>query len=430
MSALAIAPLAAPPHAELRLPGSKSITNRCLLAAGLAEGTSVLDGLLLADDTEAMMDCVTELGATVRLLEEGLVEDGRRAEVRGTGGQLPQSGRVCARQSGTTARFVAPVLALSRGPWVLEGDAQLRARPMGDLFAALRDLGARVDDQSEPGRLPASIEGPVTARPVMVSGATSSQFLSGLLLAGPLLDGELTVTLAGGLVSRPFVELTMSVMRRFGADVSLDHDRYRVRPGGYRAAEVAIEPDGAAASYFFAAAALSGGSVRVQGLGRTSAQAEMAFPRLLATMGAEVEIGPDATEVRGRGRLHGVEADCSDFSDAVPTLAVVAAFADVPTRITGVGFIRDKESDRIGALAEELRRCGIGAVEEPDGLVIVPSPPHPALVRTRGDHRLAMAFSVLGLVTPGIEIDDPGCVAKTFPEFFATLEQLRERSLR
>lgn len=422
MSALAIAPLNAPPDAELRLPGSKSITNRCLLAAGLAVGTSVLDGLLLADDTEAMIDCITELGATT-----ALVEQGRRAEVRGTGGQLPKSGRACARQSGTTARFVAPVLALARGPWVLDGDPQLRARPMGDLFSALRDLGARVDDRGDPGRLPASIEGPVTARPVVVSGATSSQFLSGLLLAGPLLDGELTVAVADGLVSRPFVDLTMSVMGAFGADVSADGDRYRVWPGGYRAAEMAIEPDGAAATYFFAAAALGGGRVRVRGLGRTSAQAEMAFPRLLATMGAEVEIGPDDTEVRGGGGLHGVEADCSDFSDAVPTLAVVAAFADAPSRFTGVGFIRGKESDRIGALAEELRRCGIGAVEEPDGLVIVPGTPRPALVRTRGDHRLAMAFSVLGLVTPGIEIDDPGCVAKTFPEFFATLEQLRRR---
>jgi 3-phosphoshikimate 1-carboxyvinyltransferase len=219
----------------------------------------------------------------------------------------------------------------------------------------------------------------------------------------------------------------MSVMRCFGADVSAHDHRYRVRPGGYRAAELAIEPDGAAATYFFAAAALCGGRVRVPGLGRGSAQAEMAFPRLLATMGADVEIGVDYTEVRGRGPLHGVEADCSDFSDAVPTLAVVAALADAPTRITGVGFIREKESDRIGALAEELRRCGIGAVEEPDGLVIVPESPRPALVRTRGDHRLAMAFSVLGLLIPGIEIDDPGCVAKTFPEFFATLERLRRR---
>jgi 3-phosphoshikimate 1-carboxyvinyltransferase len=411
-----------PPEAELHLPGSKSITNRGLLAAGLAQGTSVLEGLLLADDTQAMIDCLAELGAVV-VLDEGR----RRAEVRGTAGRVPTSGRACARQSGTTARFVAPVLALARGPWVLDGDPQLRARPMGDLFGALRDLGAVVEDRGGDGRLPASIEGPITAHPVTISGATSSQFLSGLLLAGPLLDRELTVTVAEGLVSRPFVELTMSVMRCFGADVSADHDRYRVGSGGYRAAELAIEPDGAAATYFFAAAALCGGRVRVPGLGRGSAQAEMAFPRLLAAMGAEVEIGVDYTEVRGRGRLHGVEADCSDFSDAVPTLAVVAALADAPTRVTGVGFIREKESDRIGALAEELRRCGIGAVEEPDGLVIVPEPPRPALVRTRGDHRLAMAFSVLGLLVPGIEIDDPGCVAKTFPEFFATLERLRRR---
>jgi 3-phosphoshikimate 1-carboxyvinyltransferase len=417
---LAVVPLAAPPDVELQLPGSKSITNRCLLAAALAAGTSVLEGLLLADDTWAMIDCISELGATV-----ALDETRRRAEVAGTAGRVPDCGALQARQSGTTARFVAPVVAVAPGPWVLDGDPQLRGRPMGDLFAALRALGAGVDDSTAPGRLPAQIRGPIRGGPVGVSGATSSQFLSGLLLAGPLLDAELAVSVVDRLVSRPFVELTASVMARFGARVSSEPGWYRVAPSGYQAAEIVIEPDAAAATYFFAAAALSGGRVRVAGLGGRSAQAEVAFIWLLAAMGAAVDAGPGYTEVRGRGRLKAIEADCSDFSDAVPTLAVVAALADGPSRITGVGFIRAKESDRIGALAEELRRCGVDASEEPDGLVVTPRPPRPAIVRTRGDHRLAMAFSVLGLVVPGIEIDDPSCVAKTFPEFFATLERLR-----
>lgn len=420
MTSFAITPLADPPDVELRLPGSKSLTNRCLLVAGLAEGTSVLDGLLRADDTEAMADCVTQLGAEV-IIDHG----SGRAEVRGTSGRLQATGTAQARQSGTTARFIAPVLAVAPGPWFLDGDPQLRARPMGDLFGALRDLGARVDEAGVPGHLPASIKGPIRAGPVTISGVTTSQFLSGLLLAGPLLGAELTVRVVEGLVSRPFVELTVSVMRRFGATVSSGPDGFQVTPGGYRAEEVAIEPDAAAATYFFAAAAVTGGRVRVPGLGAASAQAEMSFPRLLSSMGAEVTIGADATEVCGRGPLRAVEADCVDFSDAVPTLAVLAAFADGPSRITGVGFIRTKESDRIGALVEELRRCGIEAGEEPDGLVVAPGQPRPALVHTRGDHRLAMAFAVLGLVVPGIVIDDPGCVAKTFPDFFATLELLR-----
>ena len=416
--ALTVEPLTGALDATVDLPGSKSITNRALLAAALADDTSSLSRVLLADDTEAMTDCVTALGAKVSL-------EGGRGEVRGIAGRLPDSGEAFARQSGTTARFVAPVLALAPGPWRLGGDAQLAGRPMEDLYAALRSLGARVEGPTDGRSLPVEIRGPVRGARAHVSGSVSSQFLSGLLLAAPLFPDGLEITVDGALVSAPYVTMTVAVMRRFGATVEAAGDTYRVAPGGYQAATLDIEPDASAASYFFAAAAIAGGRVTIDGLGTDSVQGDLSFAGVLEQMGAAVRMSPTETEVRG-APLHGLRIDCSTFSDTVPTLAVVAAFADGPTEITGVGFIRNKESDRIGDVVAELRRCGVEANEEPDGMTIHPSRPHAACIATHGDHRLAMAFSVMGLFVPGIEIDDPGCVAKTFPEFFEVLDTLRQ----
>jgi 3-phosphoshikimate 1-carboxyvinyltransferase len=414
-----IALLATSPDSRVELPGSKSITNRALLAAGLARGSSSLRRVLAADDTAAMLDCVRALGATVR--DDG----GGSLEVEGISGLVPCAGRCFARQSGTTARFVAPVLALAPGPWLLDGDAQLAARPMGDLYGALRELGAEVSQEHEDSSLPAVIRGPARRREVAIAGNTSSQFLSGLLLAAPLFPSGLCVEVAGSLVSAPYVSMTLDVMERFGASFERSGARYEISPGGYQSTTLEIEPDASAASYFFAAAAITGGRVRVLGLGRGSVQGDLAFVDVLAAMGAGVEIAEGYTEVVAHAGLHGVEVDCGNFSDTVPTLAVVAAFADSPTRITGVGFIRAKESDRIGAVVGELRRCGVDAVEEPDGLLVRPGPQHGARVDSHGDHRLAMAFAVMGLRTPGIEILGAECVAKTFPEFFEVLDELR-----
>ncbi|HVB06183.1 MAG TPA: 3-phosphoshikimate 1-carboxyvinyltransferase [Acidimicrobiales bacterium] len=418
--ALTVASLERRIDADVELPGSKSITNRALLAAALARGHSSLSRVLLADDTEAMLDCARALGAVVDHDPAAAT-----AEIEGIDGALPPTGTAFARQSGTTARFVAPVVALARGPWRLDGDPQLAARPMGDLFSALRALGAVVGEAPAGRSLPVEISGPIVGRRASVSGEVSSQFLSGLLLAAPLAPEGLEITVEGALVSAPYVAMTAAVMRDFGAQVDAEGRRYRVAPGGYRGASLAIEPDASAASYFFAAAAIGGGRVAVDGLGSDSVQGDLAFVEVLAAMGAAVSSSPRATEVRGPRRLGGVSVDCGSFSDTVPTLAVVAAFAEGPTEIRGVGFIRAKESDRIGAVVSELGRCGVEVREDPDGLTVFPSAAHGALVRTHGDHRIAMAFSVLGLFVPGIEIDDPGCVAKTFPEFFAALDQLR-----
>jgi len=424
---LAIEPLLGALDAEVRVPGSKSITNRALVCAALAAGRSELLGVLRADDTEAMVGCLQALGV-------GIEADwgSARIEVEGTGGRLARGPvEVDARMSGTTARFIAPLLALGEGEYRLTGHPQLAARPMGPTFAALRELGADVIEEVRPDRLPAVVhaEGRLPGGTLRVSGDVSSQFLSGLLLAAPLMRRGLAVELAGDLVSRPYVALTESVMGSFG--VSVEHPGgdadFVVAPGGYRPARAAVEPDATAASYFFAAAAICDGRVRVPGLGRGSVQGDLRFLEVLARMGVDVQIGHESVAVRGTGELRGVTVDLADISDTAPTLAVVAACASTPSRVTGVGFIRRKETDRIAAVVAELRRCGVEADEEADGFSVRPGPggPHGARIETYDDHRMAMSFAVLGLRVPGIVIADPGCVAKTFPDFFGVLGDLR-----
>lgn len=413
-----VEPLPSPPDSVVRVPGSKSITNRALLAAAMAEGASTLRGALTADDTEAMVGAVSALGASVD-------RQGTTWTVQGTGGAAPAGERaVDARQAGTVARFVPAVAAATGATVRVDAAPQMRSRPMGPLIEALRQLGAAVEEDGRAGHLPIVVKGPFASRGTELAGSASSQFLSGLLLAGPLMAEGLEVRLTSELVSRPYALMTAAVMAAFGATAEVSDEVCRVAPGGYREADYAIEPDASAASYFFAAAAITGGRVRVEGLGRDSMQGDMAFLDVLARMGASVEVGDDSSVVNG-GSLQGIDVDLADLSDTAPTLAVVAAVADSPTRVRGIGFVRSKESDRIGAVVEELRRCGVDAAEEDDGFTVRPGGVHGAVVDPHDDHRLAMAFAVLGLRVPGIDVADPSCVAKTFPEFFDVLEGLR-----
>lgn len=416
-------PLNAPPDVTVAVPGSKSLTNRALVAAALADGRSRLDGVLFADDTEAMLGGLRSLG-----FELHLDRDAARVEVAGSGGEVPAAeATVDVRLSGTTARFLAPLLALGRGTFVLDGGAPFRRRPMGPVFAALRHLGVEIRDLGVPGHVPVRIEADgLTGGRVPVAGDASSQFLSGLLLAGPATADGLTIDLTTPLVSERYVQLTTATMAAFGADVARpDPSSFVVPPSGYRAADYRVEPDASAASYLLAAAAITGGRVRVAGLTAATTQGDAGFAAVLGAMGAEVVVDDDGTEVRGTGVLHGIEIDLGAMSDVAQTLAVVAVFADSPTRVTGIGFIRAKETDRIGAVVTELRRCGIEAHEETDGFVIHPGRPVPTTVATYDDHRMAMSFALLGLVAPGIAIADPGCVAKTFPRYFEVLDLLR-----
>jgi 3-phosphoshikimate 1-carboxyvinyltransferase len=421
---LPIEPLTGPVDATVIVPGSKSITNRALVCAALADGTSTLDGVLFADDTEAMLDCLGRLG--IGIDADRSID---RVKVTGRGGRIPAAtATLDARLSGTTARFVAPLLGLGSGPYRLDGAAPLRARPMGPGLDAMSALGA-VIAADEPGHLPVSISGRLRGGEILLASAVSSQFASGLLLAAPCLDTPLTLRLEDEIVSQSYLALTAHVMASFGARVDAPDPRmWFVHPGGYRATASSIEPDASAASYFFAAAAITGGRVRIEGLGSASLQGDLAFVDVLEQMGAEVDRGSDVTEVRGTGSLRGVTVDMGDLSDTAQTLAAVAVFAEGPSEVTGIGFIRRKETDRIAAVVTELRRCGIDAVETDDGFQIQPGEPQPAVIETYADHRMAMSFALLGLRAPGIRIADPGCVAKTFPRYWESLDRLRSQA--
>ncbi len=426
---LPVDPLTGPVDVTFPIPGSKSLTNRALVCAALAEGTSTVRNVLHADDTAAMADGLSALGIAVSDHPAG---ETPTVLVEGCHGRPPaELAIVDARLSGTTSRFLLPVAALGAGTVRVDGALPLRARPMGPSIDALRSLGATVLEVGEPGHLPVEVSGgPVAGGALTVPGDASSQFLSGLLMAAPAMRTGMTIRVEGDLVSRPYVEMTAAVMGAFGVRVDRPDDAtWHVEPQAYRGADYEVEPDASAASYAFALAAVTGGRVTVAGLGPGSLQGDVAFVDVLERMGARVERAPDAITVTGSGSLRGVEVDMADISDTAQTLAVVAALAEGPTRITGIGFIRRKETDRIAAVVTELRRAGVDAEEEPDGLLVRPSPLRPALVETYDDHRMAMSFALLGLRQPGIRIVDPGCVAKTFPGYWAVLERLRAGQL-
>ncbi len=423
---VAVEPLAAPFDTTIALPGSKSITNRALVCAGLAAGESTLEGALFADDTVAMVGCLRALGIDVELEVAAA-----RMTVSSSGSIAANRASLFANQSGTTGRFILPLAALGEAPVRVDGDAQLRRRPFGPLLEALADLGVLIEAEGEPGHLPVVVTGPLRGGAVSVPGDLSSQFLSALLLAGPAMPEGIEIALTSPLVSASYVAMTAAVMAAFGAGALVRRpgaggvlEVLKVVPGGYRPARYRVEPDASAASYFFAAAAITESRVVVEGLGSTSLQGDVTFVDLLEKMGAEVVREPDRIAVRGTGVLHGIDANLSDCSDTAPTLAVVAAFADSPTTLRGIGFIRHKESDRIGRPVAELRRAGIEAEELEDGMRVVPGTPRRTRLCPYEDHRLAMSLALLGLAGSGMEIENPGCVAKTFPDYFERLAGL------
>ncbi len=422
MTVLEIDPLVRPPDVDMVLPGSKSITNRALVAAALAHGTSVLSNALIADDTRAMVDCLQALGVSIDIDTAATT-----LTVRGNGGHLTGEGDLWVRQSGTTARFVLPLAAMAARSVVVDGQEQIRGRPQDALLKALAELGAEFEPLSRDGHLPVRLSPtPSLGGHVVVSGDVSSQFVSALLLAGPAMPGGLTVELAGDVVSQPYIDMTVEVMRMFGAQIAVTEGRsYSVAATPYEPRDMLIEPDASTASYFFAAAAVSGGRVAVRGLGSTSLQGDLAFVDVLAEMGAEVTQTETTTEVRGPATLGAVNVSMKQISDTAPTLAAIAPFASGPVCATDIGFVRAKESDRIAGPVIELNRLGIAATDEGDGFCVQPGKPQPATIQTYDDHRMAMAFTVLGLMVPGVSIANPQCVAKTFPNFFDAVDALR-----
>lgn len=418
----AVVPLLSPPDATVVIPGSKSYTNRALILAALAQGTSTITNALVADDSEAMLEALDALGVVVE-------RDDKQWLVQGLGGAIPAGPlNINARFSGTTSRFLLPVLALGVGPYVLDGHEPLRKRPIGPIAEALLNLGAEVEDVDGTGLnfLPLSVRGGnLSGGQVEVSAEFSSQFVTGLLQAGPYMRRGLTLNMVEATASRPYLTMTTSVMSAFGVTVERPNENQFVVPaGGYVATTYEVEPDASTASYVFAAAAITGGRIRVPGLGRRSLQGDMEFLDVLRQMGAHVEVNENWSEVRGSADIRGVDIDMSDFPDMAQSVAAVAVFGDKPTRVRGVSLIRHHETDRIRAVVTEMRRLGIQAEEFDDGFVIHPGTPRPAQVETYDDHRMAMSFALLGLRVPGIEIVDPVCVGKTFPGFFDVLDSL------
>jgi 3-phosphoshikimate 1-carboxyvinyltransferase len=413
-----------PVVADVVVPPSKSIVNRALVCAALAAGTSEISGIAPGDDTAAMISGLQQLGCGIGLR----IDEGRKvADVAGTGGVLePGPMRLDAGLAGTTSRFLTALCTLGTGEYTIDGAPPLRGRPMGPLHDALTALGATVLAGETGGHLPVTVAGPLRrADAVMMPGDVSSQYVTALMLIAPYIPGGLKLWLSSGLVSRPYLEITRSVMAAFGIDDVDIRDRHiTVAPGEYLATDFVVEPDASSASYPLAAAAMVGGAASVRGLGSNSVQGDARFVELLDAMGCSVVVGATDTVVMRRRDtpLRGIDVDMSDISDLVPTLAVVATQAVTPTRISGVGFIRGKESDRLGDLATELRKTGAVVTVEADGLLVEPTDQlHGARLTTHHDHRLAMAFGLLGLVVDGIEIVDPSVVSKSWPSYWDAL---------
>lgn len=422
-SHIQITPASGPVEAAIRPPGSKSITNRALVCAALADGPSRLTGALDSEDTRVMIDSLRRLGIEVRASDAG-----ETLEVAGRGGAIPApGGELFVANSGTTIRFLTALVALGRGRFRLSGVERMHQRPIQDLLDALNALGARAASETGDGRPPVVVEADgLPGGAARVRGDISSQYLSGLLMTAPYARRPVALDVRGQLVSQPYVRMTLDVMAAFGVDAPTDAamSRFEIpNAHGYRPREYAVEPDASAASYFFAAAAITGGRVTVEGLSRDSLQGDVGFCECLKQMGCAVEYNADSITVAG-GPLRGIDADMNAISDTVQTLAAAALFAQGPTRVTGVAHNRHKETDRIGDLATELRKLGAAVEEHEDGLTITPGPLRAATLDTYRDHRMAMSLALVGLRQEGIVINDPGCVEKTYPRFFRDLARV------
>jgi len=403
---------------KVRLPGSKSISNRVLLLAALASGDTEVSGLLDADDTRVMRDALAKLG--VRFW---------RRRVRGVGGPFPvKSAELFLGNAGTALRPLTAALVMSGGEYRLSGAPRMHERPIGDLVNALRGIGADVEYVAADGYPPLALH-PAAIKlngPVTVKGDVSSQFLTALLMALPLLDSKSRIEVQGELISRPYVEITLNVMRRFGVGVTrrewhsfeVPAARY-VSPG-----KIYVEGDASSASYFLAAGAIGGGPVRVEGVGRDSIQGDVRFTEVLERMGARVSMGDGWIEAAGGKKLKAVDMDLNHIPDAAMTAAVMALFADGPSTLRNIGSWRVKETDRLAAMAAELRKLGARVEEGRDSLRISPGKLKAAVIDTYDDHRMAMSFSLAALGGVPVRINDPGCVAKTFPEYFSAFASI------
>ncbi len=410
----------------VRLPGSKSISNRVLLLAALSAGVTRLKGLLDADDTRVMLDALQKLDISINTRNF--------ADIAVSGSRVipKRKQELFLGNAGTAFRPLTAVLALSGGEYRLSGVPRMHQRPIGDLVEPLRAIGAKIDYIGKEGYPPLAIyPGDIHVEgQIKIRGNISSQYLSALLIALPLARGG-TIVVEGDLISKPYVTITLNMMRKFGVEVRVNGWRSFDVPGHTYLApeEIHVEGDASSASYFLAAGAIAGGPVRVTGVGSDSIQGDVRFTEVLEKMGARVEFGPDWIEVSSSGKLKPIDMDLNHIPDAAMTAAVAALFADGQSTIRNIGSWQVKETDRITAMATELRKLGAHVVEGPDYLKITPPAKLKAdvAIDTYDDHRIAMCFSLVALGGVAVTINDPNCVAKTFPEYFAVLDSIAKR---
>lgn len=426
-------------HAKgvVQLPGSKSISNRTLLLAALAEGTTTIKDLLASDDTHVMLMALQKLG--VKWEQFGESQD---YVVHGVNGAFPvHHADLFMGNAGTAIRPLTAALAVAGGDYTLHGVSRMHERPIGDLVDALNDIGASIEYTGEPGFPPLHIQrGRIHTDRLKVRGNVSSQFLTALLMAAPLMarDKDVTIDVIGELISKPYIEITLNLMRRFGVEVQRDGwQSFTVSAGRhyFSPGTIHVEGDASSASYFLAAGAIAGGPVRVEGVGNNSIQGDVRFVEALRQMGATVTLGDNWIEAYSNGVLHAIDADFNHIPDAAMTIAVAALYADGPSTLRNIASWRVKETDRISAMATELRKLGATVEEGADYLRVTPPPIiQTAAIDTYDDHRMAMCFSLAtldGVARRGnkIRINDPQCVAKTFPDYFAAFAKVTEDTL-
>ena len=418
-----ITPIDHPLNATVRVPGSKSLTNRALLIAALAKGTTRLTNALFSDDSCHFAKALQTLGFEVQLDEAD-----HEMTVTGQGGTIPvKRAELFIGNAGTAARFLSAFLTLGNGEYVLDGDSRMRERPIQDLIDALHQLGVELEAKNNCPPVEIFAKG-LPGGKTTIAGNISSQFLSALLMVAPYARSPIEIEVTTELNSRPYVDMTLAVMKDFGVEIERHgYERFKIQPSFFSPlSSYPIESDASAASYFFAAPAICGGTVRVENMSRDSKQGDIAFLDIVGRMGCNIEERDHVIEVTGTGTLTGVDADMRDIPDTAQTLAVIAPFAASPTRIRGIASARVKETDRVHATCTELVRLGISVEEHEDGMTIYPCEDiQPAAIETYNDHRMAMAFSLIGLRVDGITIENPSCVSKTFPNFFDVLDTLR-----
>ena len=428
-----ILPIPHPLSATVRVPGSKSLTNRALLIASLANGTTRLTNALFSDDSRYFAKALQTLGFDIQLDEAN-----HEMTVTGLGGIIPASNaELFIGNAGTAARFLSAFLTLGNGEYILDGDARMRERPIGDLVDSLTQLGARIEPfHNSEFRIHNSkicppikiIASGLPGGKTQIAGDISSQFLSALLMVAPYAKTPIEIELATDLNSKPYADMTIAIMKDFGVEVQrIGYQFFPIPITNYQlpSTNYPIESDATAASYFFAASAICGGTVKVENISRKSVQGDIAFLDVLTQMGCTVTETNNHLLITNYSLLRGLDVDMRDIPDTAQTLAAIAPFASSPTRIRGIASARVKETDRIRATCTELARLGVRVEEHEDGMTIYPCEKFiPATIQTYNDHRMAMAFSLIGLRVPGVTIENPACVSKTFPGFFEVLKQL------